>query len=313
MNLTNLQIDIQNKLAEYNALNKILNHLKEIDSQLNEAYKKLKLYESKVQDDLNDIEKLEANSVKSLFHSVLGNKHKQIEKERQEYLESSLKFKELSKRVQILEFEKEVLHKKSKNIDALQRELEKLKGLRKNEILNSPNSKVKSKLEGVLIELEHSIFIKKEIGEALVEGENCIKLLSVVSSYLKKARDWGRWNNPNDRRGAYIKNRSIDSAIKNLSKAQVRLDMFSKELSDLGENNINFDISKSHFGQFTDFFFDNLISDWIIQQKIKGTIGNVENVIDKVRRILLALKEERTRNNELFIQLNKQYDEILTN
>jgi len=243
---------------------------------------------------------------------VLGNKVQQLEKERQEYLENSLKFKEYSKRVQILEFEREVLEKKVKDIDKLKAKLSDLKNRRKVEILNSNNSQIKASLEVVLNNIERGSAIKKELHEAIVEGENCIKLLSVVISYLKKARDWGKWNNPNDRRGAYVKNRSIDNAVQNLSKAQVRLDLFSKELSDLGDNYIRFDLSKAQFGQFTDFFFDNLISDWIVQQKIKTTINSVEAIIDKIHRILLGLKDENLKNNTMLNELTISKDQILT-
>ena len=311
-NLTDLQKAIHNTLDEFNNLKKVNSHLQEIETKLNEAYSKVKHYEKQLNNDLKDIEKLEENSVKSLFHSVLGNKVQQLEKERQEYLESSLKFKEYSKRIQILEFEKEILQKKIVNIEELKTRLIDLKNRRKNEILNSNNSEVKVHLETLLIDLENAKLTKKELGEAMIEGENCIKLLSIVISYLKKARDWGRWNNPNDRRGAYMKNRSIDNAIQNLSKAQVRLDIFSKELADLGDNYIKFDLSKAQFGQFTEFFFDNLISDWIVQQKIKSTISNVESIIDKIRRIILGLKEESEKNTIRVQDLINLKDKILT-
>ena len=311
-NLTSLQREIHKTLNELNSSNKVNSHIAQVDQQLSALYAKIKKYDSKLIEDLKDIEKLEENSVKSLFHSVLGNKVQQLEKERQEYLENSLKFKEYSKRVQILEFEREVLEKKVKDIDKLKAKLSDLKNRRKVEILNSNNSQIKASLEVVLNNIERGSAIKKELHEAIVEGENCIKLLSVVISYLKKARDWGKWNNPNDRRGAYVKNRSIDNAVQNLSKAQVRLDLFSKELSDLGDNYIRFDLSKAQFGQFTDFFFDNLISDWIVQQKIKTTINSVEAIIDKIHRILLGLKDENLKNNTMLNELTISKDQILT-
>ena len=39
-----------------------------------------------------------------------------------------------------------------------------------------------------------------------------------------------------------------------------------------------------------DIFFDNLISDWIMQQKIKNALANVYSVRDKIDRILHSLK-----------------------
>jgi len=311
-NLTQIQVQIHTTLNEVNSINKINSHLEQINISLEDLYEKVKNYERKLNNELKDIQKLEENSVKSLFHSVLGNKTQQLEKERQEYLETSLKFKEYSKRLQILEFEKEVLEKKTKDFVAINAKLQDLKNRRKIEILNSSNSEIKNSLEKNLMDLDESVIIKKELTEAIIEGENCIKLLKVVISYLKKARDWGKWNNTNNRRGAYVKNRSIDNAIQNLSKAQFRLDKFSQELADLGDNYIRFDLKKSQFGQFTDFFFDNLISDWIVQQKIKNTISNVEVIIDKIQRILLGLKDENLKNSEKIEILTSAKNRILT-
>lgn len=309
---TALQVEIQKTLTEINNVTKVNSHLSQVENQLNDLYSKIKKYEKKLSEDLLDIEKLEENSVKSLFHSVLGNKVQQLEKERQEYLETSLKFKEISKRIQLLEFEKELLEKKAKNIDSFNSKLTNLKNKRKVEILKNGDDKTKESLESLLIEIDRRSIVKRELHEAIVEGENCLKILNVVISYLKKARDWGKWNHKNNRRGAYMKNRSIDNAIKNLSKAQVRLDLFSKELSDLGDNYIRFDLSKAQFGQFTDFFFDNLISDWIVQQKIKTTINSVEAIIDKIQRILLGLKDENQKNNNELFTHNQHKDQILT-
>ena len=311
-NLTSLQLEIHATLNEFTSIKKVNSHLAQIDEQLGDLYNKVKKYDQKLTNELKDIEKLEENSVKSLFHSVLGNKVQQLEKERQEYLETSLKFKEYSKRLQILEFEREILQKKVKDINNIKSKLQDLKNRRKEEILSSSDSQVKLSLEGILVNFDESTTIKKELYEAIVEGENCIKLLNVVISYLKKARDWGKWDNPNNRRGAYMKNRSIDNAVQNLSKAQVSLDRFSKELSDLGDNYIRFDLSKSQFGQFTDFFFDNLISDWIVQQKIKSTINSVEAIIDKIQRILFGLKDENMKNNNKLVELTHAKDHILT-
>ncbi|MBT8232672.1 MAG: hypothetical protein HKN51_11155 [Saprospiraceae bacterium] len=312
-NITHLQEQIQEKLNEFTKLEKVNAHLVDIEDKISEMNSKIRVYEKNLEKELKDIEKLEGTSVKSLFHKVLGSKYEQLEKERQEYLEVSLKYKEYCKRVELLEFERDLLSKKAKNIDEVKTELKQLMDMRKSEILRSDNIAVKANLENILNQIQRSYTIRKEISEAVIEGENSLKLLNVVISYLRKARDWGKWQNTNhSRRRGYVKNNAIDYAIKNLTAAQVRLDMFSKELADLGDNYIKFDLSRAQFGQFTDFFFDNLISDWIIQQKIKSTMANVESVVDKIQRILLGLKGEDEKNTNNIEQLIKQKNKILT-
>ena len=179
--------------------------------------------------------------------------------------------------------------------------------------LLSDNLNIRNELKKILDDLDFCIKLDKELIEAIQEGEKSVKMLSIIITNLKSAGDWGSWEGRrrNSRRGGFQKHRSIDIAVKNLSKAQFQLDLFSKELSDLGENHYNFKLPKNQFNGMTDFFFDNLISDWIMQQKIKSTLNNLLSTNDHVNRILLTLKKERQENTANYETLELQKDKFL--
>ena len=253
--LSEVQIQIKEVLQEFERLKNVDSHINETEEQLSHAYKELQKLEKVLDDELKDIEKLEKISVKSLFHKTLGNKEDQIDKERQEYLEASLKYNEFKKEVELLEFERDVLRKKAHDLPSVKNKLEKLKLVRAKEILASENSRVRSEFQLLMDKLDTCILLSQELDEAIDEGEKSAKLLSVIVGHLKKAGQWGYWDMASKRGGAdYIKHQAIDKAMKYLPKAQHQLNLFSRELKDLGENNIHFTLDTKQFNRFTDFF-----------------------------------------------------------
>ena len=309
-NYSELQSKIQNALERFETMKKIQGHLEGIESEISTCKSKMKEWEKILDDELKDIQSLESMGMKSVFHKVLGNKEEQLEKERQEFLEASLKYNELKKSLELLEYEKSVLQGKMEDQSYVEKELDRLKELREIEILKN-NEASASELREISFKLDKCVSLNKELLEAIEEGEKADKILSVVLSYLKKARDWGRWDMQGSRKGDRRKHQAIDSAMKNLAKAQHQLNVFERELNDLGISHLHLKIRASQFDRFTDFFFDNLISDWIVQQKIKGTIGSIESSLGHVKRLSLSLEKEKSTNLDHMKKLEAEKDKIL--
>lgn len=306
------QSHIYTILNEIDALRKVENHIAAIDSDLKESYQRLDIAKANLDKELKDVEDLERIGVKSLFYKTLGSKDEQLEKERQEYLNAALQYNELSKSTELLEFEKKVLSKKTTQLSELTTKLDSLKRLRESEIISSSNHSLKNELLEISHKLENNSVLSRAVNEAIVEGEKSLKHLSIVIDFLRKAKDWGRWDMySKNRRAGYMKHQAIDKAIQNLTIAQHQLNKFSRELSDLGNNYISFDLKMGQFNKFMDFFFDNLISDWIIQKRIKASLISIESNYSKVQRIVIDLKREIEKINYNTDTLLKQKDSFL--
>ncbi len=308
--LSEIQKKIRKALEEAEKLRLISKHLEDINIRLTNARSELKVLDQKLEDELKDIERLESLGVTSVFYKVLGNKEEQLDKERQEYLEASLKYKEFKETVDLLEFEKSVLRKKMGGLPALEKEIEILKEAREKEIMKSDNQ-LASKLRDIVMMHDQMILLNKDFSEAIEEGEKSQKMLSVVLSYLKKARDWGRWDMQGKRKGNIMKHQAIDKAMKNISKAQHQLNIFERELNDLGRSDLKLKIRTSQFDRFTDYFFDNLISDWIVQQKIKSTIASIDGSFDQVRRLCMSLEKEQVSIQKKISELEHERNAII--
>ena len=59
------------------------------------------------------------------------------------------------------------------------------------------------------------------------------------------------------------------------------------------------------------YSIDNLISDWIIQQKIKNALHNVDGVYDKVQRLLQSIQLKLKNLEGEQHKLNTAKDQII--
>ena len=308
--LSDIQSQIVVTLEDYEALKKINSHLLEIEKQLKVSYDKIKVLQAQMDKELDDINKLETLGIKSLFYKTLGNKEEQLEKERLDYLEISLQYKEFKAEVDLMEFERDLLAKKINSLPKLKQKLSSLKKMREDEILAS-NGPIKNELQEVLHKIDVNVALNKEIVEAVLQGEKTVKVLDKITDYLAEAGDWGKWDMYGDRNAKYNKRHAIDLAVRNLPQARHQLNLFVRELRDLGENDIEVKLDTIHFDKFTDFFFDNLISDWIVQQRIIGTSNNIKSSVSYITRIIMSLKHEEATVKKNIKQFTEARNQIL--
>lgn len=307
---SNIQTEIHKVLGEINSLEKVQRHLDDIELQIQEASTQLFKLDKRVDKELKDIDDLENFGLKSLFTKVLGSKEEQLEIERQEYLQATLKYNELKKTNELLLYEKELLQKKTRSVTRLKSELENLKQKREQEI-KARKSPQADELYDIADKLERNFIIIKEVKEAIYAGESAKVSVLKVHSELRQAKQWGQWDMGGRGYGSQRGKRSaIDRANSHVHKTQQLLRVYEKELRDLGmEVSLRFKLQNFH--SFLDFFFDNLISDWIVQQKINHTINNVLKTKDEIESINGSLKQEFIKTENASIALNARRDTIL--
>ncbi|MHC1682967.1 MAG: hypothetical protein AB6733_08470 [Clostridiaceae bacterium] len=238
-----------------------------------------------------DVKKLESLSITSIFHSILGSKDQQLEKERQELLAARLRYEECCNSVSVLE--SELLSYKTSLNSLIDADYEYKTALKRKEkcilLLNDGNSQTLHKLLDKLADLEVQ---KKELKEAIEAGENVQSKLENVIDSLKSAEGWGTWDMLG---GGFIataaKHSHIDEAKVCAHDAKVALIRFQNELSDVNLT-MDIDINVDSFEKFADYFFDGLISDWIVQSRIHDSLDSVESVSDNVDSVLDSLKEK---------------------
>ena len=131
---------------------------------------------------------------------------------------------------------------------------------------------------------------EKERREAYQAGQRALMSLEEARNALNSARGWGIY----DMLGGgfistLIKHSKMDKAAECIDRAKSELVAFGRELDDVhGYENI--DLSTGDFWGFADWFFDGVLSDWVVQGRINDARAQVEKAIIRVKGILGRLE-----------------------
>ena len=236
-----------------------------------------------------DVQKLEGNSITALFYNFLGTKVEQLDKERQEYLSAKLKYDACKNEISNLERELERLKSELILLGEPEIELKKLLDEKKRKLRQLSDSTC-LKFEKLL---NNQYAAKKEISEAILTGEKAMQGLMRAIDSLQNAQNWGTF----DLLGGGIlvtavKHSKIDEAKNDIEEVQHYLNQFRRELSDTTLNSgQNLAVEMDSFTGFADYFFDNLITDWIVQSKINQSLDACRKMFDQISVLMIRLHE----------------------
>ena len=137
--------------------------------------------------------------------------------------------------------------------------------------------------------------MNQEIREAIDAGERALISLRAAQDKLNSARNWGIFDMIGGSFFSILMKRSqIDGASEYMAQAQLDLRRLQKELRDI-QVPMDLKIEVSDFLSFADVFFDNLLVDWMVQNKIAEARGQVEDAIFRVESILMDLRNLENR------------------
>lgn len=308
---TDIQKNIEDVIGQIVHLKVVKAHLDETRQALQQQYRELDDMSDLLSKELRDLEKMEGLSTKTIFHKILGNKEQQLEKERQEYLELSLKYEDLQKSIKILEYEESLLSAKIDSKENLESKLESLKRQRETEIIQS-DPILRSELLSISRDLESKYELKKEIEEALEAGKISANLILQVSGHLEKVKNWGSFGHRRKPGVQRMMNRDSIDRARNLSyQVKHHLQLFDRELRDIGKR-LNFEFEPVNFSDFTDFFFNNIITDWILQQKLASALASVRETLAHVNVIISNLEDNLSETEDTIGKLAQKRNNILT-
>lgn len=132
--------------------------------------------------------------------------------------------------------------------------------------------------------------LEKEKQEAINAGNRALYSLRTAQENLRSAKNWGIWDMFG---GGFIttmfKQSKMDDAKQNMEQARYDLRAFSQELQDVSMF-YNLDIETGDFLSFADWFFDGVVVDWMVQDRINKAGEQVAQAIRHVEHILRELQ-----------------------
>lgn len=310
----------------YEDLNKELSSMKEklrrkqkLESMLKKAEFSLENEMERVEflkDILNkeevDVKKLEGMSIKAIFHNLLGDKEERLDKEKQEYFSAKLKYDECCNTINLLKQEINLDNEELNQLYGIENEYSLMLKRKEDLILKSNDDNYQNlvilmdKLSDVDIDL-------KEFKEAIDAGRDVLHSLENSRSALEEAEGWGTWDMLG---GGFLstsaKHSCIDEAMDFIKEAQGLFDRFKRELSDV-KFELNLDVEISSFDRFADYFFDGIIADWSVQNKINDSLDKLYEVINNIIELVRSLELKYTKAEEEKNSLKKNIKSIIEN
>jgi DNA repair exonuclease SbcCD ATPase subunit len=294
----------QQQIFRRKKLNAMLEELHGRQKELADRVQELK---NTMEEEQEDVERLEKQSVVHLFYSVLGKLGDQVDKEQKEALAAKLKYEQAAGELEQLNGQVELLEEEFLQYKDCQRVYDSLYEKKKEHMLTS-HSRTAEELMLLQEQFRVSDNNRKEIEEAMNAGQEVLRHIEQALNSLDSAEGWGTW----DLLGGglisdMMKHSHIDEAKAEADLIQRKLSQFRTELADVRiQNEIHFETDG--FGKFADFFFDGLIADWCMQSRITESAGSIENVKRQVNGVLAKLSSmagiESARREEMQRKMN---------
>ena len=134
----------------------------------------------------------------------------------------------------------------------------------------------------------------REVDEAIRAGERALDSLREAKAKLNSARNWGIY----DILGggvisSVVKHSKMSSANEWVAQANHDLKRFAKELRDVDEDGLY--VQAGSLASTLDIFFDNVFSDFIVQNRINEARAEIDRMIDRIERTVWDLKNRYGR------------------
>ncbi|HSF88114.1 MAG TPA: hypothetical protein VLA46_01790 [Saprospiraceae bacterium] len=311
--MTELQQQLKESIQELEQIRKVREHTAQLRERLAAEEKALLVMETTLAKEQRDVESLESEGLTTMFRKFLGDREEKLEKEREEYLRASLRFNELFKSVELIRFELDLLSKKEQAEETVARRVETLIAYREKELLDL-DPKVVLVLKGINQQADKLHKYSVQVEEAHAAGIRALELVRACEHNLIEAQLMGQrdmWGSKYHGTG-HRKHDAIDRARDLAYRSRHELIRFGNELQDVFKGmQLDVNMTIEDFGRFTDVFFDNLITDYLIQQKISKSLVNVNGTRQRLDHIMLNLDSERGVIREKLEKLEEERKRVV--
>lgn len=295
--------DIQELISSIARLELKKRYLNELMQSRKEMELQLKQLEKIVEKELADVIKVEKASFKSILSKIKGIHNNRIEKEREEYIQAALKLKECAERLDLLDYEINVIQSKIENIRSLKSRLTWLLKKRNDELVAS-SSVHTQKLIHLNTEQDSIRRYKTEIREALDATKTYQNDLFKIIKDIESAAFWSsKYDLISDAKMRDHLNR----AFANYSTCEISFVKFQSELKDI-ETDVHIAPRLD-----VDIFIYQLGRGDIDERIILSSLSQFKNVMNISKKIEQIIQNKRKQVNLKFESNQKELKDILLN
>lgn len=285
--------------------------LASLRGQLLEQYRAVDQCRLRLLGEEQDVDRLREPSLSRFMMNLFGRLEDKLREEEREAAEAKLKYDAACSALTDMELEQTELIAKLADIGQPDTEYERLLS-EKEAWIRDHDPSTTARLEELSEEIASREAMRKEIREAVGAGSAVSAALGNAEDHLDSAGGWGTY----DLIGGglistMIKHDHIDEARGYIHEAQNSLRRFNKELQDLKLTGLDDSARIGGFATFADFFFDGFIADWIVQGKIRDSLGSVQSQRAEVERLISKLKHDQSEQERRIGELRHKFRRVV--
>lgn len=284
--------------------------LRELKSQKDELNSRVYVFKKSMKNEQADVERLERTSLSSVFYEIIGRKDEMLDKEKAEAYAAKVKYDAAVEELRLIEEDLHRMETQLCDIIACKKEYDLLLE-EKREAIKAVNSIEAERIFQIEEKIAEQKNHQKEIKEAVSAGTRALGTAVSILSDLDNAQNWGTYDLVNGGLIAGLAKHSyLDEAQNKVTTLQSQLRKFKTELTDItiqADMKVNVD----GFLRFADYFYDGLISDWAVLDRIGQSKSSVHSVKTKIENVLSQLDRMARTAEQMIKQLEMERDSIV--
>ncbi|MBX2872034.1 MAG: hypothetical protein KTR30_08040 [Saprospiraceae bacterium] len=303
---------IEKLIGEYRSIILAKNHLEKLKGRIASTEYDLKLLDRIMTKEYEDVKELEKLSITALFQQVLGNRKEQYEIEKQEYLQSVLKYKEYARTLELMTFEQKILEEKIVKEEKVFEVLNELL-LQRDTQISAKYLNLRKQLIQINREVDATLGAQREVHEANIVGVKALGRLDEMIEILQKAHDLEVWAQAVSAPTVRLRvEEYVDEAHEISIQFKVLLLELKDEMEDIvSSSTLKFYSPIQEFMHFHDIYYDRLLSDWVIQQKIVSVLNYFKGLKDNLKLILKTLTALLDTHEKKLTQLQQNKVKVM--
>jgi len=294
-------------------LTRLEQRIQSLESEQAELERQVKNLQARLARKQQDVARLERLSLTNLFFTLTGKKESRVQAEQQELLSAALRLREAEQRLKDVTADLAPLRQEANALRGAREEYQRLLAEKEAAITAAGGAAAERLFQ--LDEQERQIQWQiQQIREALQAAMHADAALAKVEGCLDSARALGTW----DLLGGGLiatamKHSEMDDAERAAADAQHALNRLSRELQDVaGTTPVVGDVSVGGFLRFADYFFDGLITDWMVQSRINNSMASARRARQQVTSVMSALKQRLAQAESALEQVREERKRFLT-
>lgn len=298
-----------NKIKEELTLKSVLEGKKEkLEIQLKTEERILEELTRRLKKEHKDVKRLEKISLTNLITTLMQNKGEKLEKEQHEYFMAKIEYDNQSSKVTLLKENIASIQSRLWDLGKCEKEYRELLNKKLEIIKAKGNHNESVKLSQLEMEIDKDLRAQKEIEEAENVGRELIEVIEAAEDSLSSAKNWGIMDIAGgDLISSMVKHSKIDDAENHFRRISNLLMTFNKELGDVKVASITFSSTTMAF----DLFFDNIFTDFSVQNKINNALNDAGDLRRNVEEILNNLVQEKEDLRATILNKRKEYDNFI--